>query len=47
VRHRCWEETILETADVEAMVFEEFFFAARLQMHPHPTLMEILLEFWV
>jgi hypothetical protein len=40
------EETILELADEKAVVFTEFF-AAWLQMPPHPALTEILLNYRV
>jgi hypothetical protein len=40
------EETILESTDDEAIVFEEFF-AVGLRMPPHPALIEILIKFCV
>jgi hypothetical protein len=44
--HELGEEVILEPTDIEAVVFEEFF-AASLQMLPHPALTDILVKFCV
>jgi hypothetical protein len=44
--HEPGEETVTAPNPNEAVVFEEFF-AAGLQMPPHPAFTEILLEFWV
>jgi hypothetical protein len=40
------EKTILELADDEAIMFEEFF-TVGYQMPPHPALREILLKYQV
>jgi hypothetical protein len=42
--HKPGEEVILEPADDEAVVFEEFF-AAGLQMSSQPVLTDILVKF--
>jgi hypothetical protein len=44
--HEPGEETVLEPADDEVVVFEEFF-AAVLRMPPRPALIEILLKYRV
>jgi O-methyltransferase involved in polyketide biosynthesis len=41
-----WEEIVLEPAEDEAIVFEEFF-TARLWMPPQPVLADILVRFGV
>jgi hypothetical protein len=40
------EEVVLDLADDEAIMFEEFFVAG-LRMPPQPVLTDILLKFWV